>query len=180
MDAPELAAEPDPALPPMPLSQQVVEDYQTQRLSLRGHPLQFLRARLEARGIITAAQVNAAKDGAPAACAGAVLVRQRPGKGNAIFITIEDETGIVNGLLWARAFEKQRSAVMAARLMVLHGKVQHSKEGVVHLMIDRVVDASVLLAQLEEGMAHNLATAPPRLGHHPRDARLLPPSRDFH
>jgi error-prone DNA polymerase len=69
---------------------------------------------------------------------------------------------------------------MAARLMVLHGKVQHSKEGVVHLMIDRVVDASVLLAQLEEGMAHNLATAPPRLGHHPRDARLLPPSRDFH
>jgi error-prone DNA polymerase len=80
MDAPELAAEPDPALPPMPLSQQVVEDYQTQRLSLRGHPLQFLRARLEARGIITAAQVNAAKDGAPVACAGAVLVRQRPAR----------------------------------------------------------------------------------------------------
>ncbi len=182
MDAPELGAEPDPALPPMPLSQQVVEDYQTQRLSLRGHPLQFLRARLEVRGIVTAAQVNAAKDRAPVACAGAVLVRQRPGKGNAIFITIEDETGIVNGLLWAREFEKQRNAVMAARLMVLHGKVQHSKEGVVHLMIDRVVDASALLARLEEGegMAQAVASAPPRLGHHPRDARLLPPSRDFH
>ena len=191
MEAPELAPEATMALPTMPLAEEVAHDYQTQRLSLRGHPLQFLRAQLAAKGVVTCAALNAAKDGARLRAAGAVLVRQRPGKGNAVFITIEDETGIVNALMWARDFEAQRAAVVGARLMVLAGTVQRSKEGVVHLMVAKVTDASHLLATLVGGpmpapqpargdeVTHNAAPRPPRAGH-PRNVRLLPPSRDFH
>jgi len=189
MAAPELGEESDPALPPMPLSQEVATDYQTQRLSLRGHPVQFLREQLAREGVLTCAEVNRARDGTRLACAGAVLVRQRPGKGNAVFITIEDETGVVNALMWARDFETQRAAVMAARLMVIIGEVQHSKEGVVHLMAKRVVDRTMLLARLDATAPDGAAPpAPdsslepirqPRAGH-PRDVRILPRSRDFH
>ena len=180
MAAPALGAEPDPELPPMPLEQEVAEDYQIQRLSLRGHPVQFLRQQLAAEGARTCAEVNAAKDGARVACVGAVLVRQRPGKGNAVFITIEDETGVVNALLWARDFEAQRRAVMGARLMRIEGEVQRSKEGVVHLMARRVFDRSALLACLvdPEGSAGAPRASCPRSGHS-RRARILPGSRDF-
>src|SRR3546814_3237019 len=87
-------------------------------------------------GVLSATQVAAAKNGSIVRTAGVVLIRQRPGKGNAIFITLEDEGGIVNILLWARLFERQRRAVMASRLMLAEGEVQRSKEGVIHL-IDR-------------------------------------------
>jgi len=183
MAAPELGAEPDAELPPMHLAAEVVADYQTHRLSLRGHPLQFLRAELAAGGVLSCAAVNSAKDGARVSCAGAVLVRQRPGKGNAVFITIEDETGIVNALLWASELEKQRAAVMGARLMVIDGEVQRSKEGVVHLMAKRVTDRSALLAGLDARAADPAAQVPapePMRRRHPRDVRILPRSRDFH
>ena len=153
MEAPELGAEPDGALPAMPLAEEVVADYQTHRLSLKGHPMQFLRRRLAGEGVLSCADVNAAKDGARVRCAGVVLVRQRPGKGNAVFITIEDETGVVNALLWARDFEKQRRPVMAARLAEIAGEVQRSKEGVVHLMAKRVTDRSALLERLDGASA---------------------------
>ncbi|MBF7010222.1 error-prone DNA polymerase [Novosphingobium resinovorum] len=197
LDAPELAKEPDAALPAMAPSEEVVADYQTQRLSLKGHPMQFLRAHFEGQGALTCAGVNAAKDGRKVRVAGVVLIRQRPGKGNAIFITIEDETGVVNALLWAREFEKQRRAVMAARLMVIDGEVQHSKEGVVHLMVTCVTDASEALSRLSappalkpEPMPGDAVRHPvydpnrPTSGHatrgHPRNVRILPRSRDFH
>ena len=197
MEAPELGQEPDSALPTMPLSQEVAIDYQVQRLSLRGHPLQFLRARLAREGIRSCVEVNAARDGARLACAGAVLVRQRPGTGNAIFITIEDETGVVNALMWARDLEAQRAAVMAARLMVIQGEVQRSKEGVVHLMAKRVIDRTALLDVLDEIPPDRVGTPAPRpplsprppsspesARHasptHPRNVRILPRSRDFH
>ncbi|RZM04962.1 MAG: error-prone DNA polymerase, partial [Sphingomonas sp.] len=93
-DAPELGAEPDANLPAMPLSEEVAADYQTTRLSLKGHPMAFLRSHFAAEGILSSAQANATKDGRRAKVAGVVLVRQRPGKGNAIFVTIEDETGV--------------------------------------------------------------------------------------
>jgi len=177
-DAPELAAEPDAALPAMPPAEEVVADYQTQRLSLKGHPMQFLRERFAAQGVLSCAQVNAGKDGQKVCVAGVVLVRQRPGKGNAIFITLEDETAVVNALLWARDFEKQRRQVMAARLMVIEGEVQRSKEGVVHLMAARVHDASEMLAQLQEDGAPPVPD--PGMARHPRQVRVLPRSRDFH
>jgi error-prone DNA polymerase len=146
-DAPELGKEPDAELPAMPLSEEVVADYQTHRMSLKGHPMQFLRGHFADQGVLSCAQINAAKDGQRVRAAGVVLVRQRPGTGKAIFITIEDETGIVNALLWASEFEKQRRPVMASRLMVIEGEVQRSKENVVHLMASRVIDATAALQQ---------------------------------
>jgi len=105
-----------------------------------------------------------------------VLIRQRPGKGNALFITLEDETGITNVLLWARDFERYRREVMAARLMEVEGEIQRSKEGVMHLIARRVSDRSDLLGGLADG---SFQTPPERHGH-PRDVRVLPKSRDFH
>ena len=188
-DAAELGAEPDPALPAMPLAEEVVADYQTTRLSLKAHPMQFLRAELMREGIASCADANAAKDGRRVRVAGVVLIRQRPGKGNAIFITIEDESGIVNALMWARDMERQRRAVMAARLMLIEGVIQRSAEGVVHLMAQSVTDRSAMLDTLSATgsatmpMAHadevNRPVAARQHGH-PRDVRLLPKSRDFH
>ncbi|MBE2993447.1 error-prone DNA polymerase [Sphingomonas sp. CFBP 13603] len=200
-EVPELGQEPDAHLPAMPLSEQVAADYQTTRLSLKAHPMQFLRERFAAEGILSSAQANATKDGRRAKVAGVVLVRQRPGKGNAIFVTIEDETGITNGLMWARDFEANRRAVMASRLMVLEGVIQRSEEGVTHLMTSRVQDRSDMLRLLSEDQALEpplarvdevirpvLPRGPdgrtPRAQHpraqHPRDVRVLPKSRDFH
>jgi error-prone DNA polymerase len=108
-----------------------------------------------------------------------VLDRQRPGKGNAIFVTLEDESGIVNILLWARLFEQYRRPVMASRLMEAHGKVQKSAEGVVHLMADRIVDRTPLLDRLGED---DMSPPRPHSSHaqHPRNVRIIPKSRDFH
>src|SRR3546814_17937851 len=78
--------------------------------------------------------------------AGIVLIRQRPGKGNAIFITIEDETGITNIVLWARQFERYRRAIRASRLMLAEGRVQKSRQGAVHLMARRILDRTDQLA----------------------------------
>jgi error-prone DNA polymerase len=176
-DLPELGREADAKLPPMPLSEEVEQDYLTHRLSLKGHPMQFLRSHFAAQGAIDCASVNAAKDGRRVRTAGVVLIRQRPGKGNAIFITIEDETGLINALLWARDFERQRGPVMAARLMLIDGEVQRSKENIVHLIVDKVTDASAAM-DLLSGRQHRLAA--PQSRRHPRNVRILPASRDFH
>ncbi|TZG27420.1 error-prone DNA polymerase [Sphingomonas montanisoli] len=191
--AAELGVEPDMALPEMPLSEEVAADYQVTRLSLKGHPMQFLRGMFAGEGVLSCKQVDQAKNGRRARVAGVVLVRQRPGEGKAIFITLEDETGIVNVLLWARIFEAQRAQVMSARLMEVEGEIQRSPEGVVHLMGATVIDRTAELARLSEDhqptielsradvFAHPQLSrhAVPR-GRHPRDVRILPPSRDFH
>ena len=190
LDAPELRPESDAPLSPMPLSEEVIADYQTARLSLKGHPMQFLRAHLAKIGVLSCAETDAAKDGARVKTAGVVLIRQRPGKGNAVFITLEDETGVTNVLLWARDMEHQRRAVMAAKLMVVAGEVQRSKEGVVHLMASQITDVSYLLDNLTAiaanppvAVVQAEATArgdPPSPRGHPRNARILPRSRNFH
>jgi len=192
-DARELGQEDDPQLPAMPLGEHVAADYQTTRLSLKAHPMSFLRDLFAAEGVLSAAQVEAAKDGTRAKVAGVVLVRQRPGEGKAIFITLEDETGITNVLLWARDFEKYRRPVMASRLMEVHGILQKSEEGVVHLMGAHVIDRTSLLDRLSEEheTRPQLSRADvfehPQLprdnvprGRHPRNVRILPASRDFH
>ena len=152
-DAPELAPEPPADLPAMPLSEEVATDYRLTRLSLKGHPMAFLRPVFAAEGVLTSAAADRLTNGRRASVAGVVLVRQRPGKGNAIFVTIEDETGVTNALLWARDFEANRRAVMASRLMVLHGVIQRSEEGVAHLMTTRVDDRSDELRRLSEDVA---------------------------
>ncbi len=188
-DATELGTEPDARLPAMPLSEEVIADYQMTRLSLKAHPMQFLRADFAREGVLSCAEINAAPDGRKARVAGVVLIRQRPGTGNAVFITIEDETGIVNALLWAREMERQRRAVMAARLMVIEGEIQHSKEGVVHLMATRVIDRTAMLDRLSDDRRAepelcrgDIVANPPQASRHrhPRDVRILPKSRDFH
>jgi error-prone DNA polymerase len=187
-NAAELGEEADAALPFMPLPEEVVTDYQVTRLSLKGHPMQFLRGVFDGEGVLSSAGAASARNGALVRVAGVVLIRQRPGKGNALFITLEDETGITNILLWARDFERYRRAVMAARLMQVEGEVQRSKEGVMHIIARRVVDRSAMLGDLTGDkplrfvMPH--ADGPsqgpdPRHGH-PRNVRILPKSRDFH
>ena len=194
-DATELAPENDAPLPVMPLSEEVVADYQVTRLSLKAHPMHFLRPALRQEGVLTCAEIDAAPDGRKVKAAGVVLIRQRPGKGNAVFITIEDETGIVNVLLWARDMEEQRRAVMSARMMVVEGMIQRSKEGVCHLMARRIVDRTDMLDTLSDsrGLAPPMARADEGLqplpdqypsnrgptAMHPRDVRVLPKSRDF-
>lgn len=189
----ELGAEEDAQLPPTPLVEHVLTDYQTTRLSLKGHPMAFLRRDFEREGVLSASQVAAAKNGSIVRTAGVVLIRQRPGKGNAIFITLEDEGGIVNILLWARHFERYRRAVMASRLMLAEGEVQRSKEGVIHLMATRIVDRTAMLDTLgsdrcfEPDVCRADEVKHPQLPRgyaakhgHPRDVRILPKSRDFH
>ncbi|WP_288758562.1 error-prone DNA polymerase [uncultured Brevundimonas sp.] len=187
----ELGVEAAANLPLMPLKEHIATDYQTTRLSLKGHPMQILRPVFRAEGVLSAEEVNAQKHGRLVRTAGVVLVRQRPGTGNAIFVTMEDETGVVNALLWARLFETFRREVMAARLMEVEGTVEKSVEGVLHVMVRRVFDRSAELRRLSEDydLQVELSRADavkypqaPRspTGRHPRDVRILPGSRDFH
>jgi error-prone DNA polymerase len=173
-----LGEEADAELPAMPLSEEVVTDYQVTRLSLKGHPMQFLRSSFSQEGVLSCRETAGVKNGTWVRCAGVVLIRQRPGKGNALFITLEDETGITNVLLWARDFERFRREVMAARLMQVEGVVERSKEGVMHLMARKVFDRSAMLNDLTEA-APKTDQLYPRHGH-PRNVRVLPKSRDFH
>jgi error-prone DNA polymerase len=187
-DARELGVEPVVHLPSMSLAEHVAADYQTVRLSLKGHPMAFLRTGFAAENVLSCAQTSVAKNGARVKAAGIVLVRQRPGKGNAIFVTIEDETGVTNIVIWARLFETARRAVMAARLMLVEGTVQRSPDGVVHLMASHIHDRSSELSQLSQAHEVTPPLSPadaflhpqyPR-ARHPRDVRVLPKSRDFH
>ncbi len=182
----ELGEEPAIPLPAMPLPEEVAADYQSFRLSLKDHPMTFIRPTLKAEGVLSCAETSAAKAGRHVMTGGVVLVRQRPGKGNAIFITLEDETGITNVLLWARLFERYRRQVMASRLMVVAGEIQRSREGVVHLMGARVFDRTDLLDLLMDkptalpAVVTDPGHPPPPRHRHPRDVRILPGSRDFH
>ncbi|HKD46764.1 MAG TPA: error-prone DNA polymerase [Rhizomicrobium sp.] len=175
ISAPDQGPEHIAPLPQLPLGEHVLADYQTIRLSLKGYPTQFLRSCLDEDGIASCQSVGTLTDGAFVRCAGIVLVRQRPGEGTAIFITLSDETGICNVVVWARTFDRFRKEVMGARLLLVEGRVQKSPEGVVHLMAERMIDRSSDLRLLSGD-----ALPPAAPAHHPRDVRVLPPSRDFH
>ncbi|PZU92523.1 MAG: error-prone DNA polymerase [Chelatococcus sp.] len=184
----ELGAEPAAALPAMPLAEHIVADYQTVRLSLKGHPMQLLRRRFRHEGILSSAEAVGRPDGAFVRAAGVVLVRQRPGNGNAVFVTLEDETGILNIVIWARLFERFRREIMGARLMLVEGRMQKSPEGVVHLMATRVLDRTADLlslsdthrAEIELTRADEFKHPQHPRGRHPRNVRIMPKSRDFH
>lgn len=176
--ASDLGEEPDMNLPEMQLAEHVAVDYQTTRLSLKAHPMEMLRPVFRKEGIATCAETSAKRDGAWVRNAGVVLVRQRPGNGKATFITLEDETGITNVVLWTRTLERFRGEVMGARLLQVEGRVQKSPEGVVHLMGVRLYDRSAELQRLSEDDVPK--DAPMDRHRHPRDVRILPKSRDFH
>ncbi|HKB96738.1 MAG TPA: OB-fold nucleic acid binding domain-containing protein, partial [Rhizomicrobium sp.] len=177
----ELGAESIAPLPLMPLSEHVLADYQTTRLSLKGHPTQFLRAGFAAEGIVSCKGVGDLPDGAAVRCAGVVLVRQRPGEGTAIFITLSDETGVCNVVIWESVFKHFRKEVMGSRLLLAEGKVQKSPEGVIHLMADNLIDRSADLRLLSgETIPKHKPGHSHVKGGHPRNVRILPASRDFH
>lgn len=179
----ELGEEPDAHLPRMALGEHVAADYQTTRLSLKAHPMAILRPIFATEGLLTCAEVEARRSGSRVRTAGVVLVRQRPGNGKAIFITLEDETGVTNLVLWVPVFEAHRRIVMSARLLGVEGTVEKSHEGVVHLMAQRLFDRSSELNRLSSNheTAIQLSGADEFVHpQHPRNLRVLPGSRDFH
>jgi error-prone DNA polymerase len=137
--------EPTVTLPGMTAGREVVEDYSATGLSLRCHPLAFLRADLRARGLIPCADLLATRDGRSVAVAGLVLIRQRPGSAKGVlFITLEDETGIANLVIWPNLFERQRRLILGASMIGAHGKLQREGE-VIHVVAERLTDFADLL-----------------------------------
>ena len=188
-------------LPQMPLPEQVVADYQTIRLSLKGHPMEFLRERFTKERVVACQDVNHKNDKRRVRCAGVVLVRQRPGSAKGVvFMTLEDETGIANIVVWPKVMEQYRKEVMGARLILVEGYIQSSPEHVTHLVAQRMFDRShdlIGLANDAPSRKHPVpagpalveplnddrrdhADSPAQKIRHPRDVRILPPSRDFH
>ena len=200
----------------MPLSEHVVADYQTTRLSLKAHPLHFLRDDLRQRGFTANADLRTRNFRAHVQVAGVVLIRQRPGSAKGVcFITLEDETGVVNLVIWPDMMERYRKVVMGARLMEVTGRLEMDDE-VLHVIVAKMTDASDRLTMLSDdllspqisradevnrplrtmsGVKQQIAgPAPARHGDHqqgrmaeshvrsghPRNARIIPKSRDFH
>ena len=153
------ALEPDVHLPPMLPGRQVVEDYRHLQLSLKAHPVSFLRGNLDARGILCHELLPSVRPGRRVTIGGLVLVRQRPGKGNAIFMTLEDETGIANTIVWPRKFEEYRPIVMGSRLVSVSGVLQNEKD-VIHIVADHFEDLTWMLFNLSED-AHRIDPALP-------------------
>jgi error-prone DNA polymerase len=149
---------------------EVVEDYRSTGLSLRRHPVAFLRQDLALRQMIACADLAHARDGRRVAVPGMVLVRQRPGSARGVtFITIEDETGVANLIVWAAVFERQRRLILNASMLACHGRVQREGE-VIHVIADRLEDLSGLLGRV--GDRHD--DLPARSGR-----GIQVPTRDF-
>jgi len=148
--AAEAIAELAVALPAMPDGQEVVEDYRHAGLTLRDHPLAFIRADLTAAGYAPISHINDTRDRARLALAGLVLVRQMPGSAKGVlFVTVEDESGTANLIVWPKVFERFRRVILSARLLGAHGRLQREGE-VTHLVVDRLADLSALLARVGE------------------------------
>ncbi len=171
----------EPALPAMTLGQHVAEDYASLSLSLKRHPVAFLREDLARDGMVRAADLADLPVDRRLAIAGLVLVRQRPDTASGvIFVTIEDETGIANLILWSPVFEAYRRVALGASLLGCVGRLQ--REGIViHIVAEQLIDLSPRLRQLRRGVAPPHAPHTPQASHmRPREpADLVIPSRDF-
>jgi error-prone DNA polymerase len=170
-DAPLLAdmgvREAQVELPFMNLPQQVAEDYRTTSLSLKGHPCSFFRSDLERLRATPAARLSTLRHGARLSLAGLVLIRQRPGTAKGVtFMTLEDETGPANIVIWRDVFEANRRLVMTASFLMVHGRLQRAGD-VIHLVAERFTDLSERLSELRQ--------AEPRRGEGP-----MVRSRNFH
>ncbi len=138
----------DVALPQMTLPEHVIEDYSSLALSLKAHPVSFAREKLSMLNIVSAKGLDEYKDGDTVKVAGLVLVRQRPGTASGIvFITLEDETGIVNIVVFSKLFEKHRKEVVQSRMLMIEGKLQREGE-VTHVIAQRCHNMSNLLRQM--------------------------------
>ena len=183
------------ALPVMALGEEVAQDYSALALSLKAHPMSFLRRRFHRRGYRPCADLKTARNGSRTGVAGLVLVRQRPGSAKGvIFATLEDETGVANVIIWPTLFQRFRRAVIGSKLMGVTGRVQRQGE-VIHLVADQVVDWSSALGALRAGvfdtaLAHADEVARPSADARQKPKRgaglavsgaeIIPASRDFH
>ncbi len=190
------AQEPDMYLPPMPLGEHVVEDYRHLSLSLKAHPVSFLRAQLRTKKIHRCEQLALLRN-RRATVAGLVLVRQRPGSSKGvIFMTLEDETGIANAIVWPTVFETFRPLVLGARFVAITGRVQN-EAGVIHMIADHFEDLTPWLSQLAHAGPQISALAnADELRHRqerpdkqreradllalPTEAAVMPKGRNFH
>ncbi|WP_291195706.1 error-prone DNA polymerase [Hyphomonas sp.] len=196
----EQGGEASVALPLVPRSEEVIQDYQTARLSLKDHPMHFLREVHARRGIVPTHTAAQARNGRRVQTSGLVLVRQQPGTASGVvFITIEDETGIANLVVWPRVKERFRPVIMRARILHVRGRVQ-TADNVTHIVAEELIDCSGDLSLLSEDTLRDpikgvLArpdevARPPNenrgpggrrdTARHPRNVRVIPQSRDFH
>jgi error-prone DNA polymerase len=193
-DEKEQGAEQSVVLPEMPLSEHVVNDYQTIHLSLKAHPLAFMRMRLDAERVTDNGKLKSIKAGRFVSVAGVVLVRQRPGSAKGVvFLTLEDEFSVCNVVIWPDVLEAHRAIVMGARLMLIKGRVQKQGE-IIHVVAHTIEDRTHWLADLTEdgttfrgslARADEVKKPGPELyqqssTRHPRNVRVMPKSRDFH
>jgi error-prone DNA polymerase len=163
-------------LPDTTLGEHVVADYAAIGLSLKAHPIAFFRETLRSRRVLTSAEHwNERLAGRRVTVAGLVLVRQRPGTAKGvIFLTLEDETGIVNVVVWPKAFERNRRVVMTAQFLEVRGKIE--RQGlVIHVIADELIDRTDELRALGDGTA-----GMPKTDREVREGSWKPKSRDFH
>ncbi|MGY5804926.1 error-prone DNA polymerase [Rhizobium sp. LEGMi12c] len=148
-DHADLQLEPAVSLPEMLPGEQVTEDYRYLSMSLKAHPVSFLRADFARQGIVRSRELPGVANGRMVTIAGLVLVRQRPGSAKGvIFMTLEDETGVANAIVWPKKFEKYRAIVMGARLVKIRGRLQ-SESGVIHVVVDHIEDMTPALGILQ-------------------------------
>ncbi|WP_118975758.1 error-prone DNA polymerase [Taibaiella koreensis] len=146
----ESAFEPDITLPAMPLSEHVLQDYSSMALSLKAHPVSFVRRQLYQQRILSTKELDLWPDGTLLRVAGLVLVRQRPGTASGIcFITIEDETGSANLVVFQKLFDRYRREIVSSKLLMVEGQLQREGE-VTHVMVHRCYNLSGLLSRLSE------------------------------
>jgi len=166
----DLQPEPQAKLPDMLPGEQVIEDYRYLSLSLKAHPVSFLREELRRAGVTRNVDLLRVANGKRVTIAGLVLVRQRPGSASGvIFMTLEDETGVANAIVWPKMFEKYRSVVMGARLVKIFGRLQ-SQSGVIHTVVEHIEDMTPLLGILQREAR--------RFGVSERSDEVLRPTQD--
>ena len=112
--------------------------------------MRFLRTLFTGEGVLSCAQAAVQADGTRLSVAGVVLVRQRPGNGNVVFCTIEDETGIANIVVWSSLLDRFRRAILGSSLLQVTGRLQRSPEGIIHVVADRLDDRSAMMARITE------------------------------
>jgi error-prone DNA polymerase len=176
-------AEPTVALVPMMEGREVVEDYLSKGLTLRQHPVAFLRGDLRERHMIPCAALHHAQDGQRVTVAGLVLVRQKPGSAKGVtFMTIEDETDVANLVLWSSVFEKQRRLILSSGMIGCRGRVQREGQ-VIHVVAEHLIDLSDLLRSVAQREGASSLTyrhgCPPGATSEPDGPRIKVPTRDF-
>jgi error-prone DNA polymerase len=156
----------------------VAEDYRTTSLSLKAHPVGFFRGELDRMGVVPAERLRTLRDRRRLSVGGLVLVRQRPGTAKGVvFLTLEDETGIANIVVWRDAFEANRRLVMGSAFLVVHGQLQREGE-VIHLVAEKFTDLSHRLSEMREDDRPSTEVRSPTL--RSKVSGRLIRSRDFH